>query len=91
MRLIETSHLKTWASSKPAESRFPYIVKALILGVVQPEKLRMPSGDAVWAPGFDGVVMYNEENRFVQLVGLVQLVSLVGSGGLRPVSLVQLV
>jgi hypothetical protein len=25
MRLIETTHLKTWASSKPAESTFPYI------------------------------------------------------------------
>jgi hypothetical protein len=65
MRLIETTHLQTWASSKPAESRFPYIVKALICGVIQPDKLRMPSGDAVWMPGYDGVLVNSEENRFV--------------------------
>lgn len=67
MRLIETTHLKTWAGSKPAESRFPYVVKALISAVIQPEKLRMPSGDAVWVPGFDGVVVNTESNRFVPI------------------------
>jgi hypothetical protein len=56
MRLIETSNLKTWAGSKAAESRFPHLVKKLICAVIQPEKLQMPSGDAVWVPGFDGVV-----------------------------------
>jgi hypothetical protein len=65
VRLIETSQLKTWAGSKPAESRFPYTVKALICAVIQPDKLRLPSGDAVWLPGFDGVVVNGEENRFV--------------------------
>lgn len=65
MRLIETTHLKTWAGSKPAESRFPHIVKALITAVIQPRNLRMPSGDAVWVPGFDGVVASTEDNRFV--------------------------
>lgn len=65
MRLIETTHLRTWAGSKPAESRFPYIVKMLISAVIQPDRLRMPSGDAVWVPGFDGVVVNSEENRFV--------------------------
>jgi hypothetical protein len=67
MRLIETTHLKTWAGSKLAESRFPYIVKALISAVIQPEKLRMPFGDAVWVPGADGVVVNGEENRFVPI------------------------
>ncbi len=67
MRLIETSNLKAWAGSKPAESRFPHVVKALIYAVIQPEKLRMPSGDAVWVPGFDGVVANGEENRFVPM------------------------
>lgn len=69
MRVIETSHLKTWASSKAAESRLPYIVKSLIQAVIQPEKLRMPFGDAVWVPGFDGAVINSETNRFVP-VGL---------------------
>jgi len=67
MRLIETTHLKTWAGSKPAESTFPYIVKKLICAVIQPDKLRFPSGDAVWVPGFDGVLMNGEKNRFVPL------------------------
>jgi hypothetical protein len=67
MRLIETTHLKTWAGSKSAESRFPHIVKALISAVIQPEKLRMPSGDAVWVPGYDGVVVNSEKNRFVPI------------------------
>jgi hypothetical protein len=31
MRLIETTHLKTWAGSKPAESTFPYIVKKQLM------------------------------------------------------------
>lgn len=65
MRLIETTHLKTWAGSKSAESRFPHLVKALICAVIEPDKLRMPSGDAVWVPGFDGVVTSIEKNRFV--------------------------
>src|SRR5919112_136845 len=67
MRLIETSNLKAWAGSKPAESRLPHVVKSLIYAVIQPEKLRMPSGDAVWVPGFDGVVANGEENRFVPM------------------------
>jgi hypothetical protein len=67
MRLIETSHLKTWAGSKPAESRFPYFVKQLIRAVINPEKLQMPSGDASWVPGFDGVVVNHEENQFVPI------------------------
>ena len=65
MRLIETTHLKMWAASKPAESRFPYFIKELICAVIQPEKIRFPSGDAVWIPGFDGVVVNSEKNIFV--------------------------
>ena len=65
MRLIETTHLKMWAGSKQAESRFPHWVKALICAVIEPDKLRMPSGDAVWVPGFDGVLTNVEKNRFV--------------------------
>ena len=65
MHLIETSHLKSWADSRPAQSQFPYYVKKLISAVIQPEKLRMPSGDAVWLPGLDGEVLNSETNRFV--------------------------
>lgn len=65
MRLIETSHLKMWADSKSAESRFPHIVKNLICAVINPDKIRFPSGDAIWVPGFDGVLANGEKNRFV--------------------------
>jgi len=65
MRLIETTHLKTWAGSKPAESRFPYWVKQLICAVIPVDKIRFPSGDAVWVPGFDGVVTNGQKDRFV--------------------------
>lgn len=65
MRIVETSHLKTWAGSKPAESRFPHLVKALILASIQAERLRMPSGDATWLPGYDGVLVSTDEHRFV--------------------------
>jgi hypothetical protein len=67
MRLIQTSNLKTWAASKSAENRFPHIVKALISAVISPKQLRMPSGDAVWLPGFDGELLNGEESRFVPL------------------------
>src|SRR5262245_45380123 len=65
MPLIETTHLEHWADSRSAQSRFPQVVKDLNNAVIQPEKLRMPSGDAVWLPGFDGVVTSTETNRFV--------------------------
>ena len=65
MQFIETSHLKTWAASVPARSQFPHLIKNLIYAVIQPDKIRFPSGDAVWVPGFDGYVVNKEENRFV--------------------------
>jgi hypothetical protein len=65
MHLIETSHLKSWSDSRSAQSQLPYYVKRLISAVIQPEKLRIPSGDAVWLPGLDGEVMNSETNRFV--------------------------
>lgn len=73
MRLIETTHLKTWAGSKPAESRFPHIVKGLICASIHPEKLRMPSGDEVWLPGFDGVVVNPTMPLSLKLLELIHL------------------
>jgi hypothetical protein len=65
MRLIETTDLKNWAGSTSARSRLPHLVKALISAVIQPEQLRFPSGDAVWVPGYDGVLVSREKNLFV--------------------------
>ncbi|MBM4325726.1 MAG: hypothetical protein FJ118_01065 [Deltaproteobacteria bacterium] len=65
MRLIETHDLNTWADSKPAESRFPYWIKELICAVIQPDKIRFPSGSAVWVPGCDGTLVCSEKHEFV--------------------------
>jgi hypothetical protein len=35
--------------------------------VIQPDKLRFPSGDAICVPGFDGVLLCNDKNRFVPM------------------------
>ncbi|MDD5207344.1 MAG: hypothetical protein PHS17_18095, partial [Desulfobacterales bacterium] len=35
--------------------------------MIEPEKLRMPSGDDIWIPGYDGVVTNSETDRFVPL------------------------
>ena len=60
MRIIETSHLKQWASTVAANSRFPHVIKGLINETSLVQSLRMPSGDASWVPGFDGVVISQE-------------------------------
>lgn len=65
MRIIETTNLKTWAGSKQAESNLPHLIKRLICAVTEPEKLRFPSGDAVWVPGYDGVLVSTDVNRFI--------------------------
>jgi hypothetical protein len=65
MRLIQTTDLKNWAGSRSAQSRLPHLVKDLICAVIQPDQLRFPSGDAVWVPGYDGVLVNREKNLFV--------------------------
>ena len=65
MRLIKTSNLKSWANSISAKSRLPYYVKNLICAVIQPEKIRFPSDDAVWFPGYDGELLNNTKHKFV--------------------------
>ncbi len=67
MRFIKTSDLGNWARTIVAQSRFPHLVKSLIYETVDSRKLkiRMPSDDAVWLPGLDGVVVCAEDNNFI--------------------------
>ncbi len=65
MRLLQSTDLDRWADTIASKSEFPRIVKRLICAVVQPDKLRFPSGDSVWVPGLDGVVAVREGCRFV--------------------------
>lgn len=65
MRIIETSHLKQWASTVAANSTLPHMIKKLINSTTNVQNLRMPSGDASWVPGFDGVVFNTKGTKFV--------------------------
>lgn len=65
MRIIETSHLKQWASTVAANSSLPQVIKKLINATTNVQYLRMPSGDASWVPDFDGVVINQKGTRFV--------------------------
>jgi hypothetical protein len=69
LKLIQIAQLENWADSMAARSRLPYFVKSLVCVEIEPQKLRMPSGDAVGLPGFDGVVVHStddeKKSRFV--------------------------
>lgn len=69
MQLIKTSDLGNWARSVVAQSRFPHLVKSLIYETIDSKnlKIRMPSDDAIWLPGLDGVAVCAEENIFVPM------------------------
>lgn len=67
MRLIDRADLENWAHRYEAKGQFPLIVKRLISEVINPSKLRFPSGSGIWLPGFDGEVVNSEDNRFVPL------------------------
>lgn len=58
------------AMSKQHQRKFqellPELVKRLIINsCTSVSSIRMPHGDDIWAPGFDGVVDCSEGNRYV--------------------------
>ena len=68
MIIITATKLNTMAEEKPKlfSELLPELVKRLILaGNKKIKRLRIPSMDDVWAPGFDGVVECEEGTRFV--------------------------
>src|SRR5271169_1624983 len=67
MPLIQNHHLDTWAGSVDAQSRLPFWIRELIYAVLRPGRfeLRMPFGGAVRLPGFDGVLLSEDDNEFV--------------------------
>jgi hypothetical protein len=54
-----------WSGSRSAEEQFPYYIKKLICAVIQPDQIRMPSGDAIWLPGHDGELLNAQKSRFI--------------------------
>ena len=68
MELITANKLKQLAeeNKKKFEQLLPELIKRLILSSeLDVTYIRVPSGDDVWAPGFDGIVECNKESTYV--------------------------
>lgn len=61
MKFITSTHLNQWADTKECQQMLPELIKRLIdASVSNVDRLRFPSGDAVYLPGWDGVVSCDE-------------------------------
>lgn len=68
MEVINSNMLDTLSREKQREFQglLPLLVKKLILNSCKSiDSIRMPHGDDIWAPGFDGVVHCAEESIYV--------------------------
>ena len=63
---FEPSEITSWANRPDANHQLPELIRRLILATV-PElsRLNMPSGSAVWLPGWDGHLTAEEGNAWV--------------------------
>ena len=66
MPQLDSSEISNWATLPDANHRLPELIGRLILATV-PElsRLSMPSGSAVWMPGWDGLLTSESENAWV--------------------------
>ena len=68
MQLITSSILKSFSlkQKRKMEELFPELIKRLIINSCpNRDYLRIPSGDDIWAPGFDGIVSVDSRSTFV--------------------------
>ena len=63
---FDPSEISNWADLPDANHQLPELIRRLILATV-PElsRLRMPSGSAVWLPGWDGLLTAENANTWV--------------------------
>ena len=63
---FEPSEISSWANRPDANHKLPELIRRLILATV-PElsRLDMPSGSAVWLPGWDGQLTAESRNAWV--------------------------
>ena len=63
---FEPSEISSWANRPDANHQLPELIRRLILATV-PElsRLDMPSGSAVWLPGWDGLLTAEAGNAWV--------------------------
>ncbi|MFM1842336.1 MAG: hypothetical protein RLZZ490_1072, partial [Cyanobacteriota bacterium] len=64
---VTTNDIRNWTETnkRQSEETLPLLVKKLILASCQPKRLRIPSGDGIALPGWDGNLEVNEGNRFI--------------------------
>ena len=66
MLQFDPSEISNWASLPDANHQLPELVRRLILATVtELSKLSMPSGSAVWLPGWDGLLTTETGNAWV--------------------------
>lgn len=63
---FDPSDISNWANRSDAEDQLPELVRRLILAtVLETSRLDMPSGSAVWMPGWDGLLDVETGNAWV--------------------------
>ena len=69
MNIINSNKLSSLVeqNKRLSEEILPELIKRLILSSCHDNlsSIRIPDKDDIWAPGFDGIVECEEENRFV--------------------------
>ncbi len=65
MKWIDSTNLNQWADSREAQALLPQLIRRLILAFHAPQSLTLPSGDAVWLPGYDGILETTESSLYV--------------------------
>ena len=64
---IDPSEIVHWADMPDAQYKLPELVRRLILATVpMPSLLHMPSGSSIWRPGWDGVLVVEDGNTWVE-------------------------
>lgn len=64
MKWIDSTHLNQWASRREAQGLLPHLIRRLILAYHEPQTLSFPAGDAVWIPGFDGILEITQTSLY---------------------------
>lgn len=66
MQLITKEDLGRWADTVVAEEQLPHLISRLIRGTTPPStKVDIPFGNAIYLPGWDGIVDCEEERSYV--------------------------
>ena len=62
---VSATDIANWASTREAQGSLPLLVRQLIIATAKTSVLRMPSGDSVAAPGWDGRTLLDSETPWI--------------------------